>query len=194
MKIGIISDIHDHLKNLRLALEYLRKDCDLMICCGDFCSPFVLEAFKMFDGNVCTVFGNNDADVYRMLGKSPNQFIHYGELAELVIYNDDLYHTADIKIKALDRSEYLIIAINHFPEIAKSLSRSGLYDVVCYGHNHQISIDKVHGCVSINPGSIMGYQPGKDVFTEPTFVIYDTKASAASGYAIDPLNHCINNI
>ena len=41
MKIGILSDIHDNIWNLRAALEGL-GEADALICCGDLCSPFVV--------------------------------------------------------------------------------------------------------------------------------------------------------
>jgi hypothetical protein len=41
MKIGILSDIHDNLWNLRAALGGL-GEADALICCGDLCSPFVV--------------------------------------------------------------------------------------------------------------------------------------------------------
>ena len=67
MKIGILSDIHDNIWNLRAALEGL-GEADALICCGDLCSPFVVGLLgEGFPGRpIHVVFGNNDGDLFRI--------------------------------------------------------------------------------------------------------------------------------
>ena len=170
MYIAIISDIHDNLWKLDIVLPRL-ADCTALICCGDLCSPFVIdELANGFKREIHIVFGNNDADLFRITGKAtyrPNLHLH-GELCEL----------------EFDGKRF---AINHFDYIAKPLAHSGLYDVVCFGHNHQFEVAHIRDTIAINPGSIMGAQFGpdgrKDVSS--TFVIYDTTENHAQGYRID---------
>ena len=67
MRIGILSDSHDHVWNLRIALHALDEEADLLIHCGDLCSPFIVPLLaRHFDGPIHAVFGNNDADKYRL--------------------------------------------------------------------------------------------------------------------------------
>lgn len=42
MKIAVVSDIHDHIHNLRAVLERLEA-ADLLLCPGDLCVPFMVD-------------------------------------------------------------------------------------------------------------------------------------------------------
>ena len=42
MRIAVLSDIHDHVWNLQAVLGALPA-VDALICCGDLCSPFVVD-------------------------------------------------------------------------------------------------------------------------------------------------------
>ena len=66
MKIAVISDIHDHVVNLQNAIG-LFKEVDSVLCCGDLCSPFVLNLLaEGFTKDIHIVFGNNDGDTFRI--------------------------------------------------------------------------------------------------------------------------------
>lgn len=59
MRLGILSDIHDHVWNLAAALPAL-ADCDILLCGGDLCSPFVIHQLgRGFPGPIHIVFGNS---------------------------------------------------------------------------------------------------------------------------------------
>ena len=170
MFIAIISDIHDNLWKLNTALSQL-SDCDALICCGDLCSPFVIdELANGFKRQTHIVFGNNDADLFRITVKARqySQLHLHGEFCELEFHNRRF-------------------AVNHFDYIAKPIAHSARYDVVCFGHNHQFEISDIKGTLAINPGSIMGAQFGQDgrKYVPSTFVIYDTAENHAQGYRID---------
>ncbi len=85
MLIAVLSDIHDNLWKLDIALRHVRE-CEAMICCGDLCSPFVIdELANGFERDIHVVFGNNDADLFRITSKiSRYPHVHlYGEFCEL---------------------------------------------------------------------------------------------------------------
>jgi putative phosphoesterase len=152
MKVAILSDIHDRTENLRQALERCRG-ADVLICCGDLCSPFVLrDLCEGFAGPVHVVFGNNDGDLFRMAGVAtgfPHVTLH-GEYCELDI-------------------DGATFAVNHFDTIGRAIARGGSFDVVCFGHNHRFEITPSGKTLAINPGEIYGGRTGS-----ATFVIYDT--------------------
>jgi putative phosphoesterase len=82
MRIGLISDSHDHLPNLRHALRELTgRGVKTVFHCGDLISPFVTRELGHFDGEVHTVFGNNDAFGFVDLGGHTIGFTHYKEYA-----------------------------------------------------------------------------------------------------------------
>ena len=82
--MGILSDVHDHLANLGAAIEYLNtQPVEAAICCGDLCSPFVVDELKKFQGPLHIVFGNNDADLYRITRKCDTRVQAHGESLEI---------------------------------------------------------------------------------------------------------------
>lgn len=169
MKIAILSDIHDNIWNLAAALTAI-QETEALICCGDLCSPFVIGLLaEGFPGKpIHIVFGNNDADLFRITNnakKYPHVHLH-GEFFQGEL-GDQRF------------------AVNHFDNLAQPIAASGQYDVVCYGHNHIFKIEPVGRTLAINPGAIMGYDPGKKGDIPSTFVIYDTETGAAQGYQVE---------
>ncbi len=167
MKIGVVSDIHDHLWNLTAALKPL-SEADVLLCCGDLCSPFVIPQLATFHGDVHIVFGNNDADLYRITlnaAKHPNVQLH-GEWFE----------------GEFDGQRF---GMNHFDYLARNIAASGRFDVVCFGHNHVREVSQEGKTTLINPGPILGAK-----FTagwqevEPSFAMYDTGTRQAKLFGL----------
>jgi putative phosphoesterase len=166
MRVAVISDIHDNLWNLASAIEYASGAADALICCGDLCSPFVMDELARFPGPVDIVFGNNDADLFRITRKASDRVRVHGEFFETV----------------LDGKR---VAVNHFDYLAKPIAASGIYDIVCYGHNHEFSVARVGRTLAINPGPIMGARfPGKWVDVAPTFVIVEPQSEKVEAFRI----------
>ncbi len=162
MLVGILSDIHDNVPALRSALSELQA-ADCLICCGDLCSPFVInELGKGFAKDIHIVFGNNDGDLFRITNNSRN-YPHiqlHGEMAELT----------------LDGCRF---GINHYDTIGRVFADSDRYDVVCFGHNHQFEISRVNQTTVINPGEILGTLSGSS-----TYVTWDTQAKQAEKHTL----------
>ncbi len=169
MKIAILSDIHDNIWNLVAALAAI-QEAEALICCGDLCSPFIIGLLAEGFPNkpIHIVFGNNDADLFRITNnakKYPHIHLH-GEFFQIELGGQ-------------------CFAVNHFDNMAQPIAASGQYDVVCYGHNHVFKIELLGRMLTINPGAIMGYDPGKKSDIPATFVIYDTETSTAQGYQVE---------
>jgi hypothetical protein len=168
MKVAILSDIHDHLWNLDVARSSF-TDCGQLICCGDLCSPFVIDELVRFPHEIHVVFGNNDADLFRITGKArshPQLHLH-GEFCELT----------------MDGRRF---AVNHFDYIARPIAQSEKFDVVCFGHNHQYEMARYGKTLALNPGTILGlkFQKGREE-CDPTFMIYETLSGEVTGYRVD---------
>jgi putative phosphoesterase len=178
MRIAILSDIHDNLWNLAAAVQFV-AGADALICCGDLCSPFVIDELAKFGKDVHIVFGNNDADLYRITSKAmktPNVCVH-GELFQ-----------ADFDGRRF--------AVNHFNYIARPMAKSGDYDVVCFGHNHAFEITREGGGLLINPGPIMGakFSTGAWEDITPSFAIYETGTHRVTGFGIDPRTKAVTEL
>jgi putative phosphoesterase len=161
MRIAVCSDIHDNIWKLEAALPGINQ-ANALVFCGDFCAPFTLtQLARGFEGPVHAVFGNNDGDQWllvRMAEEAGNITLH-GQFAELELGG-------------------LSIAVSHYPEIARGLASSGLYDMVCYGHDHTLNQEKVGETLLINPGEIMGR------FGQSTYVIVDTEDRSVEIYEV----------
>jgi len=141
MKVGILSDSHDHLPNIAKAVEvFSRTGVQAIIHAGDFCSPFTLAPFlslaerglKMY-----AVFGNNDGDRL-LLAKRGGSFCSFADGARIV---------------TLDGRTF---AIMHYPDLADDLFRAGAYDVVIHGHDHRMRVEGETKKL-LNPGTCSGY-------------------------------------
>ena len=154
MRLGIISDSHDNIWNLDKALS--RIDADLLIHCGDFCAPFIMDHLAGFKGEVHCVFGNiDDRKKKKKKAEEHDNITLHGDIAEL-----------DIDDKK--------IAIVHNHLVAEALASTGKYDIVFFGHTHQKKDEMIQETRLINPGEIMG-RLGK-----PGYAIYDTSKDELS--------------
>ena len=155
MKIAILSDIHDNIWKLATLLEGL--EADALIYCGDFCAPFTLvQIGEGFGGPIHVVFGNNDGDkllLARKAARFPQVALH-GDFADLELAGRR-------------------VAVTHYPEIGQPLAQGGIYDLVCFGHSHERSVEQVGGTVLVNPGEVMGR------FGLSTYALYDTETGQA---------------
>ncbi|MCC6625975.1 MAG: metallophosphoesterase family protein [Chloroflexi bacterium] len=168
MQLAILSDIHDHVWNLRIALAGMPA-ADAILCCGDLCSPFVVNLLAEGAAGrpVHIVFGNNDGDLFR--------------IAQNAARADAVHlHGAFFRAEFDGRS----VAMNHYPELALGIAAAGQDDLVCYGHNHLFRIEQLGRALTINPGPVMGYDPTGRRDVAATFVIYDTTAGAAAAYEV----------
>lgn len=161
MKIAILSDTHDNIWKLAEVLKRL-QDADVLIFCGDFCAPFTLaQIAEGFHGPVYVVFGNNDGDpllLSQVAAKAGNVTLH-GFFAYLELGGRK-------------------VAVVHYPPLAQDLAASGRHDLVCYGHNHQGSVEMVGKTLLVNPGEVMGR------FGHSTYAVYDTETHAATLYEV----------
>jgi hypothetical protein len=170
MRLAVLSDIHDNIWKLAAALEAVASS-DVLVCCGDLCSPFIIHQLgKGFAGPIHIIFGNNDADLFRITAnaqKYPHIKIH-GE-----------FFRAEFDGKS--------VAAVHYDNIARPLALSGEFDLVAFGHNHVYEMGRAGRALLVNPGPIMGAKFGPDgasTDVPSTFVIYDTATGTATGYQL----------
>ena len=66
MKIGIISDSHDHLENISKSVQIFKnKNVEYVLHIGDYINPDSVRACK--DIKLVGIFGNNDGDKFRLI-------------------------------------------------------------------------------------------------------------------------------
>ena len=158
MKIGVFSDVHDNIANLRTLLAlFSDRGVKTLIFCGDFCSPIPVREMGVFDGEIHCVFGNGDGDRFAMTKiartDSTNVILH-GEWATLTF-------------------DGVGIAVTHCPFYAEALARTGDYQAVFSGHTHVQHDERIGDCLWLNPGEVMGWKG------RPTAAVYDTATNTA---------------
>jgi len=173
MLIAVLSDIHDHLPNLRAALAHIARRVDddgqpvgALICCGDLNSPFVVgELAKGFQGPVTVVFGNNDGDRFWITVNAAGTNVTIaGETAVLELAGHRVF-------------------VHHFNDVGAIVAGAGQHDLVCYGHNHESLLRRTASggrprAIELNPGAIMGWRPGHGE-VPATYGVYNTNGTAA---------------
>ena len=141
MKIGVISDSHDNLSNIRKAVEvFSANGVEALIHGGDFCSPFTVAEFKpLFDKGVKmhAVFGNNDGDRL-LLARRGEGFCTFADGSLTVTLGGKR------------------IVVMHYPDFGEDLFHLGTYDLVIYGHNHKVRVEG-EAKKLLNPGTSSGY-------------------------------------
>jgi putative phosphoesterase len=174
MLIAILSDIHDNIPMLRAAIDHIQR-VDALLCGGDLCSPFIVDELAKFPRQIHVVFGNNDADLFRITQKA--YVANQNRVPEDQIQLHGEFFEGELGGKR--------IALIHFEQIGKALARSGQYDLVCYGHTHLYSLerDPATGAIrGVNPGEIFGLLRAD---SESTFVSYDTESGVVRKHWID---------
>ncbi len=157
MLAGILSDIHDNLRNLERALtELRRRDVGTLLFLGDFCSPIPARMLAGYGGEVHCVFGNGDGDRFAIRGIAAPEggtFVLHGEWAEIEIDG---------------RS----VALTHYPFYARALARTGDYAAVFSGHTHERHRERLGDTLWVNPGEILGWKGA------PSFALWETRRNA----------------
>lgn len=158
MLIGVFSDVHDNLGNLRQALTLFKeRGAEALIFCGDFCSPIPSRVMGAeFEGEVHCVFGNGDGDRFAISNVARTQYPNlklHGEYAELEF-------------------DGVKVAVTHYPFYAKALARTGDYQAVFSGHTHELHEERIGACLWLNPGEILGWKG------QATCALYDTATNS----------------
>ncbi|TXT59053.1 MAG: putative enzyme [Promethearchaeota archaeon] len=159
MKIGVISDTHDHMGNIAKIVSILnQRNVEGLIHLGDYISPFTFRVFddlnEKIKENFYGVWGNNDGD---RINLSKN----LGQICEFV--------GIDLISKFDGKKIYATHILSE--EVVDALAKSEEFDIILYGHTHASSVNKLeNGKLIVNPGEVCGY-----LSEEPSFAIIDTE-------------------
>jgi len=151
--IGIISDTHDNKDAIMKIVEILNKmDIDLIFHAGDHIAPFTVRWMSRFNAEVIGVAGNNDGET-KLLKK---------------FYEDNGWRFEEFLAEIEYKGKKIVLTHGTYPKVVEALYKSGLYDIVVYGHTHEVYIGKYGDTRVINPGEACGYLTGRR-----TIAVYD---------------------
>jgi uncharacterized protein len=143
MKIGIVSDTHNNLKNCSKIVELFNSaGVDRVIHTGDITQAKTLEVFAHLDAPLWGVFGNNDIGERDSLSNAvefygfeiidPPLTLHWAEKRVVVVHDP-------LELAAVNTVEY---------------------DVILHGHTHRQTIEYDGDQLTFNPGECAGQMAG----------------------------------
>lgn len=157
MKIAIISDSHDDLSALEVAVAKANDaNCSLMLHAGDLIAPTAVVKLSAFNGDVKFIIGNNDHEHIGLMRKSmATDNVEF-------IYSGAGGHCYETKVDGLR------IFMHHYPRIAEIAAHSGLFDLCVHGHTHVYREQQIGETLLLNPGAVTKQGDAS------SFVIFDT--------------------
>jgi len=166
MKIAVLSDAHDHIWNLRKAIQIIKEQkCEAIIFCGDFCAPFTAAILAELALPIYACFGNDDEDQFAISEKL--KAVQLWPLTK---------EFAEVELESRK------IAFCHYPKLGKLLAGTRDYDAVFHGHTHKAYQEQIGKTLLANPGSICGIISGKSA--PASFGIYDTSYSGYTNVSL----------
>ena len=143
MKLGVMADSHDNVPKVRQAVQLFNdRGVDLVIHAGDFVSPFAVVPLGELACRVVAVFGNNDGERVGLAGKFD------------AIGGEVHPNLAEVELGGRR------IAAMHYPELALPITESASFDLVIYGHTHEIDVRQGKSLL-LNPGETGGWLSGR---------------------------------
>jgi len=163
MLLGIISDTHDHVKNLLKAIDIFNsKKVKYVIHCGDWVSPFTADFISGLNCKIFSIFGNNEGDTPRF--------------AERRVKNNlNIEYYSRCMEKEFDNRK-IVAYHGDLQPLLRGLIDSQKYDAVFSGHTHDAIIESIGKTTHINPGTICEYAHSR-IVDKPSIAIYDTETN-----------------
>ena len=142
MKIGVVSDTHNNLKNVSRLVELFNEhEVEVVIHTGDVTQAKTLELFCDLNAKLIGVFGNNDQE-RESLGK-------------VIDSHGFEFHEPPLRLTLANR-ELLVV---HDPrDLAESLTSE--CDLALHGHTHLLEMKTENGTLIFNPGECAGHLEG----------------------------------
>jgi putative phosphoesterase len=152
MKIAIISDIHDNLRNLNKFITWANNNnIGVIFCTGDLTNEESARVLaENFNKTIYIISGN--VELYE-----PQLFHDYKNVHHLG--QTGILSLANIKFGLCHEPHYIHELIEKRPDL----------DIIFYGHTHKPWIEKQGQTRVINPGTLGG------VFQKATFAVYETE-------------------
>ncbi len=154
MRVGLISDTHDHLGMVEKAFHLFEEEgVETLVHAGDWIAPFTARRFEPFGGRLFGAYGNNDGELMGLSRafREMNAVVK-GEMTEFEL-----------------EGERAAVMHGTYPTLVDALSKSQSFRFIITGHSHVASVERVGEALLVNPGEACGYLHGR-----PTVGILDT--------------------
>lgn len=142
MRIGVVSDTHDNLKNvLRIVELFNAAGVERVIHTGDITQPKTIHALAGLAAPVMGVYGNNDRD--------------RPALEQAIEACGFDFAEPPLQIRLAERS----IVVVHDPRDLADEVLAG-HALALHGHTHRHTEERRNGAFVVNPGECAGHLAG----------------------------------
>ena len=142
MKIGVVSDTHNNLKNCRRIVEIFNEaGVAQVIHTGDITQAKTIEVFANLDMPMSGVFGNNDQE--------------RDSLEQAILHHGFSFLEPPLPLELAGRW----ILVVHDPLDFKAVDTAA-FDVLLHGHTHRQVVEYLGGRLTFNPGECAGHMQG----------------------------------
>jgi putative phosphoesterase len=144
LRIGVISDTHNHLGNVARIVELMnRAGVERVVHTGDITQPKTLEALARLAAPLYGVYGNNDL-----------------ERAELEAAAARIGMSLADPPLSLDWAGRRVVVVHDPLDLARL--QDGEPEVALHGHTHRLTLERPAGRLVFNPGECAGHMPGRN--------------------------------
>lgn len=158
MILAIISDIHENFHNLIRAFEKMKElNVEYILCLGDLINPGIGKLLATQEIPVFLIWGNND-----------------GDRVEITLASKAENSVMSVSPRTYDFIELggRKLFLTHYDDLAEPMAKTGLYDAVFFGHNHDKHLSQIENCWLVNPGEIAASKT-----KVATMAIYETTSN-----------------
>ena len=162
MKVGIFSDTHDHLDNIRRAVAFFNEQqCACVLFAGDLVSTFAVPPLRQLQCPVLGCFGDNEGNKIGLLG------------------GIKVIGTLKEPPAAYELDDGTRVVIVHMERQLNGYAHE--FDVAIFGHTHRPCLKHdEHGRLFVNPGETSGWTYGN-----PTVALLETESLTAQILPLD---------
>jgi putative phosphoesterase len=142
MRIGIVSDTHNNLRNVTRIVELFNAaGVERVIHTGDITQAKTLEVFAHLEAPLYGVFGNNDQE--------------RDTLVPAILRNGFIFQEPPFELVWHERR---IIVVHDPLEFDGHLGQH--HEVALHGHTHRYRHERLNGSLVFNPGECAGHMQG----------------------------------
>ena len=142
MKIGVVSDTHNNLVNVREIVRLFNAaGVDRVVHTGDITQAKTLDVLADLDAPLFGVYGNND--------------VERESLDTSALQHDFVLRDPPLVLDWADRR----IVVVHDPRDLRRPDSDG-HDLALHGHTHRARCEREHGVLVFNPGECAGHMRG----------------------------------
>ena len=144
MRIGVISDTHNHLGNVTRIVELMnRAGVERVVHTGDITQPKTLEVLARLAAPLFGVYGNNDLERAQLESTAARLGMSF----------------VDPPL-ALDWAGRRVLVVHDPRDLARL--PDGEPEVALHGHTHRLTVERPAGRLVFNPGECAGHLRGRN--------------------------------